>query len=203
MALTYWYMAGEVIHGFPPAFRQIGSGYLLGLPTPVYLLVLFLAIGTVFAQRTDLGSANLRYRRQSGGGAAIGHSDRCGGSCWSTRFRGTMAGLASLIFPRAAEFAEGDIGESLTLPAIAAVLIGGTSLFGGVGTCRRHLYRRAHPDAGAERDEPVVGQCELAAAGHRRDRDPRGLARHESVRQRMMTSNQKTREGRRNEEKPY
>jgi len=30
--------------------------------------------------------------------------------------------------------AEGDIGESLTLPAIAACLIGGTSLFGGVGT---------------------------------------------------------------------
>ena len=30
--------------------------------------------------------------------------------------------------------AEGDIGEALTLPAIAAVLIGGTSLFGGLGT---------------------------------------------------------------------
>jgi len=30
--------------------------------------------------------------------------------------------------------AEGDMGESLTLQAIAAVLIGGTSLFGGTGT---------------------------------------------------------------------
>jgi ribose transport system permease protein len=53
--LTYWYMAGEVVHGFPPGFRQIGSGYLLGLPTPVYLLLIFLAIGTVFAQRTVWG----------------------------------------------------------------------------------------------------------------------------------------------------
>ena len=45
-----------------------------------------------------------------------------------------MAGLASLIFLARLNSAEGDIGEPLTLPAIAAVLIGGTSLFGGVGT---------------------------------------------------------------------
>ena len=43
--LTYWYMAGETIHGFPPGFRQIGSGYLFGLPIPVYLLLIFLAVG--------------------------------------------------------------------------------------------------------------------------------------------------------------
>ncbi len=47
---------------------------------------------------------------------------------------GAMAGLASLIFLARLNSAEGDIGDSLTLPAIAAVLIGGTSLFGGVGT---------------------------------------------------------------------
>jgi ribose transport system permease protein len=47
---------------------------------------------------------------------------------------GLMAGLASLIFLARLNSAEGDIGEAMTLPAIAAVLIGGTSLFGGVGT---------------------------------------------------------------------
>ena len=47
---------------------------------------------------------------------------------------GGMAGLASLFSLRALNSAEGDIGEDLTLPAIAAVLIGGTSLFGGIGT---------------------------------------------------------------------
>jgi len=46
----------------------------------------------------------------------------------------SWAGLASLIFLARLNSAEGDIGEPLTLPAIAAVLIGGTSLFGGVGT---------------------------------------------------------------------
>jgi ribose transport system permease protein len=47
---------------------------------------------------------------------------------------GLMAGLGSLVFLARLNSAEGDIGEPLTLPAIAAVLIGGTSLFGGVGS---------------------------------------------------------------------
>jgi ribose transport system permease protein len=131
--LTYWYMAGETIHGFPPGFRQIGSGYLLGLPIPVYLLLIFLAIGTAFAQRTIWGQEIY----------AVGANPvaaRLSGIPVSRRLllvycvSGTMAGLASIIFLARLNSAEADIGESLTLPAIAAVLIGGTSLFGGVGT---------------------------------------------------------------------
>ena len=53
--LTYWYMAGETIHGFPPGFREFGSGYLLGMPIPVYLMFVFLAVGRSFAQRTIWG----------------------------------------------------------------------------------------------------------------------------------------------------
>ena len=44
-----------------------------------------------------------------------------------------MAGLAALVYLARLNSAEADIGEPLMLPAIAAVLIGGTSLFGGVG----------------------------------------------------------------------
>lgn len=131
--LTYWYMAGDTIHGFPPGFRQIGSGYLLGVPIPVYLLLIFLAIGTIFAQRTTFGQEIY----------AIGANPvaaRLSGIPVSRRLvlvyvmSGLMAGLASIIFLARLNSAEADIGESLTLPAIAAVLIGGTSLFGGVGT---------------------------------------------------------------------
>jgi ribose transport system permease protein len=131
--LTYWYMAGETIHGFPAGFRQIGSGYLFGLPIPVYLLLIFLAIGTVFAQRTIWGQeiyaigANPVAARLSG----IPVARRL---LLVYAVSGIMAGLASIIFLSRLNSAEADIGESLTLPAIAAVLIGGTSLFGGVGT---------------------------------------------------------------------
>jgi ribose transport system permease protein len=131
--LTYWYMGGETIHGFPPGFRQIGSGYLFGLPIPVYLLLIFLAIGTAFAQRTTWGQEIY----------AVGANPvaaRLSGIPVARRLllvycvSGTMAGLASIIFLARLNSAEADIGESLTLPAIAAVLIGGTSLFGGIGT---------------------------------------------------------------------
>ncbi|WP_407179139.1 ABC transporter permease [Bradyrhizobium sp. STM 3562] len=131
--VTYWYMAGEIIHGFPPGFRQVGSGYLFGLPTPIYLLLIFLAIGTAFAQRTIWGQeiyaigANPAAARLSG----IPLTRRL---LLVYTVSGTMAGLASIIFLARLNSAEADIGESLTLPAIAAVLIGGTSLFGGVGT---------------------------------------------------------------------
>ena len=46
---------------------------------------------------------------------------------------GAMAGLAALVYLARLNSAEADIGEPLMLPAIAAVLIGGTSLFGGIG----------------------------------------------------------------------
>ncbi len=131
--VTYYYMAGETIHGFPPAFRQLGSGYLLGVPMPVYVMVLFLLIGALFAQRTVWGQQIY----------AIGANPvtaRLSGVPVERRLvlvytvSGAMAGLASLIILARINSAQGDIGEDLTLPAIAAILVGGTSLFGGVGT---------------------------------------------------------------------
>lgn len=131
--VTYWYMAGNTVHGFPANFRALGSGYWLGIPIPVYLMFLFLAIGVHFAQRTTWGQeiyavgANPVAARLSG----VPIHRRL---VLVYALSGAMAGLASLIFLARLNAAEGDIGESLTLPAIAAVLIGGTSLFGGIGT---------------------------------------------------------------------
>lgn len=131
--VTYYYMAGETIHGFPPGFRQIGSGYFLGIPIPVYLMIAFLVAGMVFAQRTVWG-------QQIYATGANPVAARLSGIPVDRRLilvytvSGAMAGIASLIFLARLNSAEGDIGEAMTLPAIAAVLIGGTSLFGGVGT---------------------------------------------------------------------
>jgi ribose transport system permease protein len=131
--VTYYYMGGETIHGFPPGFRQLGSGYLFGIPVPVYVMFLFLAIGVFFAQRTIWGQQIY----------AIGANPvaaRLSGVPVERRLilvyvvSGAMAGLASLIVLARINSAQGDIGEELTLPAIAAVLVGGTSLFGGSGT---------------------------------------------------------------------
>jgi ribose transport system permease protein len=131
--VTYWFMKGETIHGFPPAFRAIGSGYWFGVPVPIYFMGLFLLLGVLFAERTRWGQeiyavgANPEAARLSG----IPVRSRL---VLVYAVSGAMAGLASLIFLARLNSAEGDIGEALTLPAIAAVLIGGTSLFGGIGS---------------------------------------------------------------------
>ena len=131
--VTYYYMAGETIHGFPAGFRQLGSGHLFGVPMPVYVMVVFLLIGGLFAQRTVWGQQIY----------AIGANSvaaRLSGVPVERRLvlvyavSGAMAGLASLIILARINSAQGDIGEDLTLPAVAAVLVGGTSLFGGSGT---------------------------------------------------------------------
>jgi ribose transport system permease protein len=131
--ITYWFMKGETIHGFPAAFRAVGSGHWLGIPIPVFLMMAFLLVGVVFAQRT-------RWGQEIYAVGANPEAARLSGVPVKRRLvlvyavSGAMAGLASLIFLARLNSAEGDIGEALTLPAIAAVLIGGTSLFGGVGS---------------------------------------------------------------------
>lgn len=131
--VTYYYMSGQSVYGFPPGFRALGSGYLLGVPIPIYLMVAFLFIGYFFTKRTTYGQqiyaigANTVAARLSG----IPVNSRLN---LVFVLSGAMAGLASLIYLARLNSAEGDIGETLTLPTIAAVVIGGTSLFGGVGS---------------------------------------------------------------------
>ncbi|MBC7377966.1 MAG: ABC transporter permease [Burkholderiaceae bacterium] len=131
--VTYWFMNGQTLHGFPPAFRALGSGYFLGVPVPVYLMLGVLLAGTVLTQYTTWGQEVYAT------GANTESAALSGVPVFNRRLAvyaasGLMGGLASLVFLARLNSAEGDMGESLTLQAIAAVLIGGTSLFGGTGT---------------------------------------------------------------------
>ena len=131
--ITYWFMAGETIHGFSPGFRSLGSGYWLGVPVPIYVMGAFLVAGGVFTRYTTFGHEV--YAIGSNREAA-----RLSGIPVRARLNlvyllsGAMAGLAAVVYLARLNSAEADIGEPLTLPAIAAVLIGGASLFGGVGS---------------------------------------------------------------------
>ena len=131
--LTYAYMAGSTVYGFPRGFRQFGNGFFLGVPIPVLVMAASLITLALFTGRTIWGQQIY----------AIGANPvaaRLSGMPVRRRLilvytlSGLTAGLAALVFLARLNSAEADIGGSLTLPAIAAVLIGGTSLFGGVGT---------------------------------------------------------------------
>jgi ribose transport system permease protein len=131
--ITYWFMAGDTIHGFSPGFRSLGSGYWLGVPVPIYVMAAFLVAGGIFTRYTTFGHEV--YAIGSNREAA-----RLSGIPVRARLNlvyllsGAMAGLAAVVYLARLNSAEADIGEPLTLPAIAAVLIGGASLFGGVGS---------------------------------------------------------------------
>jgi ribose transport system permease protein len=131
--VTYWFMGGETIHGFSPGFRALGSGYWLGIPVPIYVMTAFLAAGGVFTRYTTLGHEVYAIGANREAARLSGIPIRARLNLVYT-LSGAMAGLAAIVYLARLNSAEADIGEALTLPAIAAVLIGGTSLFGGVGS---------------------------------------------------------------------
>jgi rhamnose transport system permease protein len=120
--------------GFPASFLFLGQGYLLGgVPTqlPVFVAV---AIGFgVLLHRTTIGR----------GLSAIGYSlegARHAGlpvERWTALtyiLSGTAAGLAAVIYVAHLGQAKADAGTGYELPAITAVVLGGTSIFGGRGS---------------------------------------------------------------------
>lgn len=115
-----------------PIVDFFGSGRTLGIPGPFIVFVVVAAIGWVVLRYTTFG----RYIYALGGSA---EAARLSGVpiAWTTVrayvLSGALAGLAG--FMTAARLSVGDPsgGSLLELDAIAAVVIGGTSLAGGVG----------------------------------------------------------------------
>ncbi|MDP2295073.1 MAG: ABC transporter permease [Pseudolabrys sp.] len=130
--LGYVFMKGEVIYGLPTEFRFIGAGFVWGIPVPVIVAAALLAALHFLLQKTILGRAIY---------AIGGNPDaaRLSGMPVTPRMitiyglSGLLSGFAALVAIARINAADSSLGEDLLLPAIAAVCVGGTSLFGGVG----------------------------------------------------------------------
>ena len=130
--LGYVFMKGEVIYGLPEGFRFIGAGFVGFLPVPVIVAVLLLLVLHFMLHRTVLGRSIY---------AIGGNPDaaRLSGMPVTRRLltvyaiSGLVSGFAALVVIARVNAADSGLGEDLLLPAIAAVCLGGTSLFGGVG----------------------------------------------------------------------
>jgi ribose transport system permease protein len=130
--LGYVFMKGNVIHGFPAGFRFVGVGFVWGLPALVLI-----GIGVLIALHVMLHFTVLGRSIYAIGGNP--NATRLSGMPVRVRLiavyglSGLLSGLAALIVIARLNAAESSVGEDLLLPAIAAVCLGGTSLFGGVG----------------------------------------------------------------------
>ena len=139
---TFYFVAGAVvlftggvdIQPLPEGFDAFGQGAVAGIPNLIIYGVVIGILYHLLLQRTRFG-----YNVKAVGGDrdaanANGISARRT-NMWLYSAAGGVAALAGILF--AAQTGSGSVsagGASVTLTAISAVLIGGTSLFGGVGT---------------------------------------------------------------------
>ncbi|MCP4330879.1 MAG: ABC transporter permease [Alphaproteobacteria bacterium] len=128
------YMTGGVpVYGMPDAFgTMFGFGQFLGLPVPIYVTAaLIVAMGGLLYW-TRLG----RYFYAVGGN--IKASALSGINTRQTLFLaytmcGGLAAISGLLLTARLETGEANIGASMPLESIAACVIGGVSLRGGIG----------------------------------------------------------------------
>lgn len=130
--LGYVFMKGEVIHGFPAGFRALGAGFLGSIPIPVLV-----AGGLVLALHIVLHLTRFGRALYAIGGNAV--AARLSGMPVRRHLvtvyalSGVLAAFAGLVVIARVNAADSGTGEELLLTAIAAVCLGGTSLFGGAG----------------------------------------------------------------------
>lgn len=126
------YTNGQPIYGIPPGFRAIFAGNLLGLPTPV-IIVVFLAIGFwALVRFTALGEQIVAV----GGNEEAAHLSgiaiaRVKITVYA--ISGLLSAVAGMILVARIGAAEPIGGNGFELQAIGAAVIGGASLFGGEG----------------------------------------------------------------------
>ena len=131
--LTFIFNDGMPIANLTPAFRTIGQGVVLGVPVPVLILAATFLVFWFILNYTTFG----RYVYAVGGNEK---SARTSGvkTGWITfsvyAISGLLAGLAGIILAARTTSALPQAGVAYELDAIAAVVIGGTSLSGGVGS---------------------------------------------------------------------
>jgi ribose transport system permease protein len=119
-----------------PAFGWLGSASVGGLKVTVILFVIVAVVSSLLLSRTHFG----RYIYAVGGNpdAARLSGVRVGMTRIATfALSGLFAGMAGLIEVSRTVTARADAGGTLALEALAAVVIGGTSIMGGQGAIWR------------------------------------------------------------------
>lgn len=121
------------VRGYPDWFFVLGQGELAGIPTQLWFLAVLIVLFGVALARTSFGRTLY----------AIGNNET------ASRFSGLpvdrakllvyglsglMSGLAAWIFVSRVSTTRSDMGTGLELDVIAAVVLGGTSIFGGTGS---------------------------------------------------------------------
>ncbi|MCQ4628545.1 ribose transport system permease protein [Shinella sp. BE166] len=114
------------------AFYFLGGGFLLGIPVPIWIFAFVALVAFVVLRSTAFGRQV--YAVGSNAEAARLAGIRVGAVLMSVYvISGMLAAVTALITVSRLTVGEPTAGSNLELEAIAIVVIGGTSLFGGEG----------------------------------------------------------------------
>jgi ribose transport system permease protein/inositol transport system permease protein len=124
---------GQGIYGLPDEILFLGQARPLGVPTPIYILVVTAILAHFLLAHTRFGHHTLALGDNEAAARATGINVR--------RLRiqlytlsGAMAGLGGLVFTARVNTGDPTAGLTQELLAVTAAIIGGTNLFGGRGS---------------------------------------------------------------------
>jgi ribose transport system permease protein len=126
------YTGGRPISGLPPLFTTLGYGDFLGLPVPIWIMLGFLIVTHVILRYTALGRAVYAIGGNEEAARLSGIPVRRV-QAFTFAYSGLAAALAAMVLTGRLNSAQPSAGTMFELDAIAAVVVGGTSLFGGRG----------------------------------------------------------------------
>jgi len=114
------------------AFSYLGSGFLLGIPVPIWIFVAIAAAAFVVLRHTPFGRQIYAVGSNTEAARLAGiNVPRVLMSVYA--ISGVLSALTALVFVSRLTVGEPTAGTNLELEAISIVVIGGTSLFGGEG----------------------------------------------------------------------
>ncbi len=118
---------------FPESFLALGNGFVLGVPVQAWVFGVVAVGAWVLVHRTTYGRSfrAIGFAPEGARFAGIPVQKRL---ALAYTMAGTVAGLAAVIFVSRVTEARASAGVGYELAAITAVVLGGTSIFGGVGT---------------------------------------------------------------------
>ena len=130
--LAYVYTGGSPVRVVTKEWQFIGAGYVGPFPTPVVILLFVLIITAIVMNKTKLG----RHIYAVGGNpmaASVSGINTAKVKFIVHTYSGLMAGLAGVVLASRMYSGQPTAGDGAEMDAIAAVVVGGTSMAGGSG----------------------------------------------------------------------
>ncbi len=118
---------------FPESFLALGNSFFLGVPVQAWIFIAAAIAIWLLVHRTTFGRGfrAIGFAPEGARYAGIPVERRV---ALAYTLAGAVAGLAAVIFVSRVTEARANAGIGYELAAITAVVLGGTSIFGGVGT---------------------------------------------------------------------